>query len=325
MNSPSLEIDLHRLDLRFAATRLLDPRAVDQIATSIERCGQIVPCLGVGDGGGGPVVLIDGYRRVEALRRLGRDVAKVEPWTCDLAEALASVLARTQGRAFAVIEEGLLLRELTQGQALSQHEVARRCGRDVSWVNRRLHLISAVPETVLAAVRDGRLSCWAATRVLAPLARANSEHAERFLSALQRTPLSTREQRCWFEHYAKASRAVRERMVDQPRLFLEALGERREQHAGARLQAGPEGQCAADLRCVEAVLGRLRQRVATLRPLPAFLWSAVPRLRAAVESLATTMERTGDHDPGRDPRQRPNPGGTGPQPAHDQPHAGPVA
>ena len=55
------------------------------------------------------------------------------------------VLARTQGRCFAAIEEALLLRELTQGLGVSQREIGRRCGRDDSWVNRRLQLLSALP------------------------------------------------------------------------------------------------------------------------------------------------------------------------------------
>jgi len=80
MDSHRLELDLHRLDLRFAGSRLVEPQAVARLAQSIERCGQIVPCIVVAlPGGGGtgadPRVLIDGYRRVAALRRLGRDTA----------------------------------------------------------------------------------------------------------------------------------------------------------------------------------------------------------------------------------------------------------
>ena len=76
-----------------------------------------MPCIVVavpGGAGGGAeaLVLIDGYRRVAALRRLGRDTASVEQWACDLTEALLGVLARTQDRPFASIEEALLLREL---------------------------------------------------------------------------------------------------------------------------------------------------------------------------------------------------------------------
>ena len=233
------------------------------------------------------LVLIDGYRRVAALRRLGRDTAGVEQWSCDLTQALLGVLARAQDRPFASIEQALLLRELVQGQGLSQHDVARRCGRDVSWVSRRLQLLSGLPDAALAAVRGGRLSSWAANRVVVPLARASAEHAERLLAALAGTPLTTRELHCWFEHYQQAPRAARERMVSQPRLFIDTLRANEARHAGERLRDGPEGECLGDLRCLEAVIARLRKRVATLRPLPPPLIAAAPRLRAAIDALTT--------------------------------------
>jgi ParB/RepB/Spo0J family partition protein len=185
MDTVRLDADLHLLDMRFAGARLVEAQAVERLARSIARDGQIVPCIVVGAsagnaGGGERVVLIDGYRRVAALRRLGRDRAAVERWSCDLVDGVLGVLARAQSRSFAAIEEALLLRELTQGFGLSQLEVARRCGRDDSWVNRRLQLLSSLPDTVLVAVRAGRLSTWAAIRVIAPLARASGAHAERF-------------------------------------------------------------------------------------------------------------------------------------------------
>jgi ParB-like chromosome segregation protein Spo0J len=294
MDRHRLDLDLHRLDLRFAGSRLVEPQAVARIAQSIERCGQIVPCIVVavpGDASTGaePRVLIDGYRRVAALRRLGRDTARVEQWTCELTEALLGVLARTQDRRFASIEEALLL----QGQGLSQHDLARRSGRDVSWVSRRLALLSALPDAALAAVRAGKLSSWAANRIVVPLARANTEHADRLLSVLAVAPLSTRELQCWFEHYERAARPVRERMVNDPRLFLDARRATDERRAGERLRAGPEGECAADLRCLEAVLVRMTNRIAVLQPVPPMLIAAVPRLWAAIDALTIAIERGG--------------------------------
>lgn len=330
MDSHRLELDLHRLDLRFAGSRLVEPQAVARIAQSIERCGQIVPCIVVavpsnGDAGTQPLVLIDGYRRVAALRRLGRDTALVEQWACDLAEAVLGVLARAQDRPFAGIEEALLLRELMQGQGLSRHELARRCGRDVSWVSRRLQLLSGLPDAVLAAVRTGKLSAWAANRVVVPLARANTAHAEALLAALVAVPLTTRELQCWFAHYQQAARTVREHMVSHPRLFLEALRADADHRAGERLRDGPEGECAADLRCLEAVLARLRKRVAVLRPLPPALIAAVPRLRVAIDALAIAIDREDTHDPDRDSQRGAHLAGAGPQFARDQPPAGAVA
>ena len=52
MDSERLDLDLHRLDLRFADSRLVEPRAVARMARSIERCGQIVPCIVVAAPGG---------------------------------------------------------------------------------------------------------------------------------------------------------------------------------------------------------------------------------------------------------------------------------
>jgi len=330
MNSERLDLDLHRLDLRFAESRLVEPRAVERIARSIDRCGQIVPCVVVAVAGGPGaegerLVLIDGYRRIAALRRIGRDTASVDRWACDVTDALLGLLARTQNRPFASIEEALLIRELMQGLGLSQHDLARRCGRDVSWVNRRLQLLSGLPDAALTAVRGGKLSSWAASRVVVPLARANAGHADRLLMALADAPLSTRELQCWFEHYQQTPRSAREHMVNRPRLFIDTLQATTAWHAGARLRAGPEGECIGDLRSLEAVIARLRKRVATLHPLPTPLIAAAPRLRAAIDALTSEFEREDTHDPGRDPRRGARPANAGARPARDQPPAGDVA
>jgi ParB family transcriptional regulator, chromosome partitioning protein len=331
MDTTRLDLDLHRLELRFANARLGEPRAVEQLVRSIERDGQIVPCIAVpgaaatGLAGGEPHILIDGYRRVAALRRLGRDTASVECWACDIGQALLAVLARSRSRPFAALEEALLLRELTQGLGLSQLEVARRCGRDDSWVNRRLQLLSALPDAALAAVRDGRLSTWSASRVIAPLARASGEHADRLLTALLRAPISTRELRNWFEHYQKARRAVRERMVNQPHLFVQALKESSEQEISDRLRDGPEGECELDLRRINGLIRRVRRRLPLLCPLSEALVTAVSRAQTNFEALWDDIKRYGEHDPDRDPQQRQNPESARSEPARDQPSAQTVA
>jgi ParB family transcriptional regulator, chromosome partitioning protein len=85
MDAARLHVDQHLLELRFAGARLIEPEAVEKLARSIERDGQIVPLIVVVSSssdaeGAERLVLIDGYRRVAALRRLGRDRAFVERW-----------------------------------------------------------------------------------------------------------------------------------------------------------------------------------------------------------------------------------------------------
>jgi ParB/RepB/Spo0J family partition protein len=302
-----LEIDLHRLELRFAETRLPEPRAVERLAQSIAHCGQLIPCVAVPAGGALPPlrerwVLIDGYRRVAALKRLGRDTAQVQVWRCELAQGLLQALACAQARRLDPIEEALLLRELLEGFGLTQHELARRSGRDVSWVNRRLTLLTGLPQECLAAVRTGTLSCWAATRILAPVARANATHAQALLKAAREQPLSTRELSEWFAHYQRASRPVRERMVGQPGLFLKALRARQQDRDVDELRSGPEGQILSDLRHLDALIGRLRERLAALpgQELPREVLEVLRRLRARLVSWCEDLGRY-DHDQTGDP------------------------
>jgi ParB family transcriptional regulator, chromosome partitioning protein len=296
-DSQCVELDLHRLELRYAAARVIEPRAVERLARSIETSGQLVPCIGVAEGE--RVVLLDGYRRVAALKRLGRDTAFIERLSCDLAQGLLTVLCRTQARALAAIEEALILRELIDGLGLTQNELARRCGRDVSWVCRRLQLLSGLPQNVLSAVREGTLSTWAATRVIAPLARANAEHAERLLQSARAEPLTTRELNCCFEHYQRAGQLARERLITHPRLFLQALRESGETRALERLRAGPEGECAADVRAMEGLSVRLRKRLVRLSQegLPEALVNALAHLRMTLEAFLPELKGYCEHDP----------------------------
>jgi hypothetical protein len=294
----TLESDLHRLDLRFASLRMRQPRRVERLARSIEQSGQLVPLVAVAEQPN-HWVLIDGYLRLEAMRRLARDTAEVELWDCPVAQALLITLVRVQGRTWEAIEEGALIRELTTQFALSQREVARQTGRDVSWVNRRLGLVQELPEALFVAICQGELSTWAATRVLAPLARANNDHAHRLLDALQRAPLSTRALATWFQHYQKANRPTRERMVTEPRLFCEALQAQAREQADKALRAGPEGAWLAGLK-------RITQRLRGLQKQAPLVFAGVPEtgpllqawgeLKTLFQDVDETLTRYVHHD-----------------------------
>lgn len=324
MTPPNDDIDLHRLDLRFAPARLMVPGAIHALARSIEQNGQLVPCIAVSAQDSAGLILIDGYRRLEALRRLGRDTVRIEIWTCPLAQGLLSFFARNGQRSMEAIEEGLLLRELVQGLGLPQREVARQTGRDVSWVSRRLDLVCGLPEPLLQAVREGMLSPWAATRILAPLARANTVHASTVLDALKATPLSTRELAQWFEHYQRATRPVRERMVAQPRLFIQSLAAAHDVRADSQVREGPEGQWERDLRHLQALIQRLRPSLPQMAASDGFT-DRLCRLRTALIPFEHDLTRSLDHDPESHPRSRPHPACAEPEPARHQPCAEVVA
>lgn len=320
------ELEHHQLERRFAALRLPDARALERLSRSLERSGQLSPCIAVPEAGS--VVLLDGYRRLAALHRLGRDTVWVQLWQCPLAEALARLLATTVGRAFAPLEEALLLRELANDTGLSQHELARRTGRDVSWVSRRLKLLSALSEELLEAVCQGRLSSWAAVRIFAPLARANAEHAHALLATLSGHPLSTRELERWYAHYTRVNCTTRERLVAQPRLFVQALDNQRETRDAERLREGPEGEWAGELARMARRLERLRTALAVLcagDAIDPVLHGAFTRARRAFECVAEEFDRHASNNPPRATPDHPHTARAGHAVATDQPPAATLA
>ena len=120
-------------------------------------------------------------------------------------------------------------------------------------------LVNDLPDDVLEAVRQGHFSIWAGSRVLAPLARANSEHASRLVQALRGEKLGTRELTSFLKHYEQANPAVRERMVNEPLLFAKVSG--KDAAVPVVLRQGPQGALLDDLRAVSSILRRLRRDV----------------------------------------------------------------
>jgi ParB/RepB/Spo0J family partition protein len=301
-----IEVELHCLVPRFAPLRLARAKALEALIRSIERDGQLTPVVAVA----APEhqwVLIDGYLRLEAVRRCGHDTIRVDVWPGDLPQALMAILAQTQRRPWQSIEEAHLLDELHTTFGYSQQDIARQIGRDASWVNRRLALVAALPSDLLEAVRQERVKTWAATRILAPLARANTDHAERLLAYIAQQPLSTRDLQTWFTHYQRANRITRARMVDNPRLFLDAVQAQHDTQQAQALQNGPEGGWLKDLRMITHILRRLRQQVATLFD-PAqrlvdrrLLSTAFNDMMTEATGLQTDIKRSNANDSSRHP------------------------
>ena len=294
----TLEADLHRLDCRFASLRIQQPRVVERLARSIEQNGQLVPLVVVAEQPN-HWVLIDGYQRIAALHRLSCDTAQIELWDCPLSQALLIVLVRVQARSWEAIEEGAVLRELMTRFDLPQRELARQTGRDVSWINRRLSLVQNLPEALFSAICQGELAPWSASRVLAPLARANNDHAKILLASLQREPLTTRELHTWYQHYQKANHLKRQRMLEQPRLFCQALQAKTHEQQAATLRAGPEGAWLADLKQVLHRLQGLQQQlplVFTDIPESAPLQQVWAETKSLFHALDVTLTRMTQHD-----------------------------
>ncbi|VEN73224.1 conserved hypothetical protein [Candidatus Desulfarcum epimagneticum] len=255
MKTNHQKIEISRLELRYIHTRIRDARAELKMCESLDRHGQILPVLVVSSAQS-TYILIDGYLRIAALKRCGRDRVWAKFFKGGPKEALIYILARGNQRRRDILEEACLIRELIVAHKLSQVRISKLLGRDQSWVSRRLLFLNALPDTIIRRVQAGGISSWAAQRVLAPMARANSAHADILADHLAKEKIGTRDLAQFFEHYKKSVRKKRQDMIENPGLFLKALHAKREDGAAKELSAGPEGRWRSDMNATCHILER---------------------------------------------------------------------
>lgn len=278
-----ITIEFQYLEMRYAHLRAQSRQALEKLIVSIERHGQLKP-VSVIPGVPHQWVLIDGYHRVQALRRLNKDTVEAEVWDCDITEALLMVLKNRCNRPSGIFEEALLLHELHYQHGLSQTILASRIGHDQSWVSRRLSLVDHLPDSILKALSEGSLSLWICVRVLVPMARAIPEHAQRLLGHLLTHAYSTREVQLFYEHYQKSNHQARTRMLDDPTLFFKAQRLLSMENQAATLRKGPEGEWRSQCQVLVTALLALKGLV------PNVFYRQTPQ--ACRQSLAEWKEVT---------------------------------
>jgi len=246
------EIEFHQIERPYEQLRITAPPSARRLLSSLATDGQRTPVLVI-EKAQGRYVLIDGYQRVAALEKLGRD--SVEAIVLDLDEASALVYRHRQERSIrsSALEDAWLLQALVEQHGLDQHELARRLGHNHSWVSRRLALLTALSRSVQEFVRQGRLSPYLAMKYLVPLARANGSHCQKLAEKLAGHQVSTREMERLYVAWRSSDDQRRARLVDEPLLFLQAAYEME--------QAEPPHPDAALVKDIE-VLGAISRRVA---------------------------------------------------------------
>src|SRR5437899_5594065 len=83
-----MQLEFQQLELRYDRLRIARPDHERRLLSSLAEVGQQVPIVVVKDGHDEHFVVIDGYKRVRSLRRLGRDTVGSFCWECSEAEAL---------------------------------------------------------------------------------------------------------------------------------------------------------------------------------------------------------------------------------------------
>ena len=252
-----MDLEFHQIDLRYESLRKRDPHKERLLLASIDARGQICPVVVLAQKTATPYVLLDGHKRLRALKRLHQDTVRATIWDLDEAEALLLERLMRTGRGESPLEQGWLLSELKDRFGMPLEALARRFDRTPSWVSRRLGLVLDLPDQVQDEVRKGRIAPHTAMKVLLPLARANRSQALQFLAVLLRATFSTREAALLQAGWLQGDDQVRDRILADPRLFLRAQ------------ETDPAG-LKADLRILSGVARRALARAGSsaLQALP---------------------------------------------------------
>ncbi len=316
-------VEIVHVDPAFAHTRIRDDRRLAGLTLSFRTRGQLVPVFVV-PADHPRFTLIDGYLRLEAARCCGWDTVSAHVWDGNESEAILHVLAASgDRRQWDLFEQAAMFRELQTRHHLSQAQLAHRLGKHQSWVSRRLALLDSLSPSVQEAVRLGQISSWAACRVIVPMARANSAHAEELIRSIAGRNLSTRNLAVLFTHYKKAGQKVRERMVTEPLLFLASFETTKEKSSTDK--DCPEQRWHADIRMVGHILDRLATQASTVfhscqdRLQIRWLATAFDDTHAAWQHLHKTIRRLTHETTSRQTGRQGNGSGRMQHPAH-QPH-----
>ena len=221
-----MELEFHQLDLRYEGLRVRRSEREHRLLASLAEWGQQVPIVVVVLAGEPKrFLVIDGYKRVRALRRLGRDTVSATVWEMGEAEALVLERSLRAQEGETAFEQGWLLWELHHRFGLSLEELAQRFERSVSWVSRRLGLVKELPESVQQWVRYGKIAAHVATKYLVPMARAKPQDCERLAEAVAQEKFTSQEVATLYRAWRDGSRRLRSLVLENPKLFLRASRE----------------------------------------------------------------------------------------------------
>jgi len=216
-----MELELHQLTLRYERLRKRQPRAERALLVSLTEIGQQLPVVVVREEE--RFVLIDGYKRVRALKRLAQDTVHGTCW--EVAEVEALLLERGLRRGSEdALDQAWLLAELQERCQWSLEELARRFEHSKSWVSGRLALLQVLPAPIQEQIRVGSLSAHAAMKYLVPLARVNAAAAQALATALAALKPTTRQVEALYSGWQAGTERTRELIVHSPQLYLQAQG-----------------------------------------------------------------------------------------------------
>lgn len=253
-----MRLEFHQLERPWEHLRVHEPHRQARLLASLAENGQQTPIIVVA--AGNRYVVIDGYARIAALQQLKRDTVEATIWEMSEAEAVLLDRSLHYRQQETALEQGWLLSELQRRFGYSLEELARRFDRGPSWVSRRLALAEVLPESIQQQVREGRIAAQVALKYLIPVARVSPKDCEQLAAAFLLCHCDTRQAGQLYAAWKSGSRAVRERILAEPALYLKT------QRQTPEPAKTPAAELERDVAMALAMLERAGRRLTAALP-----------------------------------------------------------
>lgn len=296
-NVAALPLDVIRSNACLAAG--VTDEAVQQWKEVFARHGPVTSMV-VRPAPDGGYVVVAGEAELEALRALEihRTETVVAPVTePDEAHRLSLQLLCLR-HASHHLEEALIMKEILRDPGVSQSDLARLCGRSLSWVSKRMRLVDSLKPSVVTLVARRLLAPASAQEIAKLPPKEQYRFANRVIS--DRMPKSAVERLVSLYHAKGTSDELRSRILSAPKDVWATL-----QQNVAAIERSPSPQEGDDSRPERAcrLLERLFERIRALwpadRPPHARESPHIARMRALTEDFLAhvTALETASHFP----------------------------
>ena len=274
------DLDPADLDLSLGRLRQVPESAVRAMVSSWRSKGQLSPLVAAK--GGARLVLVDGFARQAAARRLGLRSVKVEVVELSTAQMKAQVYLRNRERGLLLVEECRLVGELHDQDGLNQVQIGDLLERHKSWVCRRLQLQRELSPRLLEDLSLGLLGAGSLRR----LAQLPARNQEELVAVARRDGLSPRDTSALIDLWRRTSDPeARCWLIDHPGDALSRARGHRDEVCDPRLTEAARHLMAALITLSAASLRlrhRLEQGLGEMRP-------------EAIELIAVQQQRSHEH------------------------------
>jgi ParB/RepB/Spo0J family partition protein len=172
----------------------------------------------------GDYMLISGQCELTAMRRHGvksSEVVVIETEGDTDANKLALLLSSLR-KANSPLTEGLILKDLLANKELSQAQIALLTGKSISWVSRRINLVSRLEDSVLQLVSRGQICGRTAQEIAKLPPRIQHKFAVKVIDAT--LPKSLVEKLVATYNCSDTSNSFKEHILNEPKDAIRRIG-----------------------------------------------------------------------------------------------------